>query len=180
MITRQELTFTGQFTDAGVLDTHTAIWDFGDGSTTTQTFGPGGGPTTFSTTHQFAAARTYAVTLTVRDKDGGTASATQNVTIQTIPLALSAISGYVDTRNDLSKGEKNSLEAKLNAASASFQRGNTNASCNQLNAFLNELDAKTTTGSVNPDDSARIAAATRAIQLSMGCFADLTSFLSGL
>jgi len=35
------------------------------------------------------------------------------VTIQTIPLALSAISGYVDTRNDLSKGEKNSVWLSL-------------------------------------------------------------------
>ena len=180
MISQQELTFTGQFTDPGLLDTHTAIWDFGDSTTVTQDFGPGGGPTTFSATHSFGAARTYTVTLTVRDKDGGSTSVTQNVTIQTIPQALGAITSFVETRNGLTKGEKNSLEAKLNAATASFQRGNTNASCNQLNAFLNELDAQTKNGNVNPDDAGQLSAATRATQLSIGCFKDLTTFLGGL
>lgn len=29
----QTVTFNGNFTDAGILDTHTIIWDFGDGTT---------------------------------------------------------------------------------------------------------------------------------------------------
>ena len=32
----QEVHFTAVITDIGVLDTHTAVWDWGDGSTTTQ------------------------------------------------------------------------------------------------------------------------------------------------
>jgi len=180
MITQQELTFTGQFTDPGVLDTHHVNWDFGDGTSSTQDFGPGGGPTTFSATHKYTASRTYPVILTVRDKDGGQSTATWNVTIQTTAQALGKIAEYIGTRNDLNNGEKNSLQAKLNAAAASFQRGNANASCNQLNAFLNEVDAKAKTGSLNPTDLATIGAATRATQLSMGCFQDLTNFLSGL
>ena len=59
----QVITFTGVFTDPGVLDTHTIQWDFGDGSP--QLFG------LLTRTHAFNAPGTYTVTLTVTDDDGG-------------------------------------------------------------------------------------------------------------
>ncbi len=54
--------FSGGFTDPGVLDTHTWVWNFGDG---------GSDDTTLTPTHVFAAAGTYTVTLDVEDDDGG-------------------------------------------------------------------------------------------------------------
>ena len=36
------LTFGGNFSDPGALDSHTATWTFGDGSTSTTNFGAGG------------------------------------------------------------------------------------------------------------------------------------------
>ena len=40
------------------------------------------------------------------------------------------------------KGVANSLLAKLDAAQASLDRGNTSAAVNQLNAFINEVNAQ--------------------------------------
>ena len=64
--------FTGSFTDAGTLDTHTIAWDFGDGSTATGTLTP---------THVFADNGKYTVKLTVTDKDGAFQSDTLVATI---------------------------------------------------------------------------------------------------
>ncbi len=64
--------FTGVFTDAGTLDTHTYFWNFGDGDTVTGTLTP---------THTFPAVGTYTVTLTVTDDDTGQGADTLIVTV---------------------------------------------------------------------------------------------------
>jgi uncharacterized repeat protein (TIGR01451 family) len=66
------VTFTGVFTDAGTLDTHTVLWNFGDGLTTTGTLTP---------THTFPGVGTYTVTLTVTDDDTGVGTDTLTVTV---------------------------------------------------------------------------------------------------
>lgn len=67
------LQFLGSFTDAGLDDTHTILWDFGDGGTATGILNP---------THTYIAEGVYIVTLTVTDKDGGTGSDTTSANIQ--------------------------------------------------------------------------------------------------
>ncbi|GAJ00550.1 unnamed protein product, partial [marine sediment metagenome] len=67
----EQLNFVGSFTDPGIEDIHTYLWDFGDGSTSTE----------LSTTHTFADNGVYTVTLTVTDKDGGVGTDTLTVTI---------------------------------------------------------------------------------------------------
>jgi len=62
---------SASFTDPGVLDTHTASWDWGDGNTTVGTVTESNGSGSVSNTHTFAAAGVYAITLTVTDKDSG-------------------------------------------------------------------------------------------------------------
>ena len=64
--------FAGSFTDPGVLDFHTILWDFGDGATTSATLTP---------SHAFATVDVYTVTLTVTDDDGGVGSDTLRVTV---------------------------------------------------------------------------------------------------
>ena len=59
------------FTDPGVLDTHTAAWDWGDGITSPGTINEANGSGTASGSHAYAAAGVYTVTVTVTDKDGG-------------------------------------------------------------------------------------------------------------
>jgi PKD repeat protein len=63
----QELQFQGSFTDAGLDDTHTILWDFGDGTTATGILNP---------KHSYAVVDTYIVTLTITDNDGGVGSDT--------------------------------------------------------------------------------------------------------
>jgi PKD repeat protein len=65
-----EITASAHFTDAGIPDTHTATWDWGDGSTAgTVTQGAGGG--SVQDTHTYNDPGIYTVELTVLDDDGG-------------------------------------------------------------------------------------------------------------
>jgi len=66
------VSLSGAFTDPGTLDTHTATWDWGDGSATTSgTVTEANGSGTVSGSHAYTAAGVYTVNLTVTDKDGG-------------------------------------------------------------------------------------------------------------
>lgn len=59
------------FTDPGVIDTHSAVWDFGDGTTSTGTITEANGNGSVIGNHTYVAAGVYTLTLTVTDKDGG-------------------------------------------------------------------------------------------------------------
>lgn len=61
------------FIDAGVLDTHTALWNWGDGTTSVGTVVENSGSGTASGSHLTVQHGIYTVTLTVTDKDGGSA-----------------------------------------------------------------------------------------------------------
>ncbi len=61
------------FTDPGTLDTHTAAWDWGDGSTSTGTVNETNGSGSANGSHTYSAAGLYTVRLAVTDKDGGPA-----------------------------------------------------------------------------------------------------------
>jgi hypothetical protein len=173
IVPQQTLTFNGTFTDAGsVVDTsYTTTWSWGDGS-------PNSAGN--SATHVYASGGTYTVVLTAADDDGVAGSASTTVTVLTPAAALAKITALVSAQSGLNKGQMNSLLAKLNAAADSWQRGNTGATCNQLNAFVNEVDADQKTGRISGGDAATMTEATRLTQRSMGCFRTLVEFLSGL
>jgi len=69
----EEITFYGSFREPGELDTHTALWNFGDGET--------GGEDNLTPSHSYSAPGVYTVTLTVTDDDGGVGSDTLTVTV---------------------------------------------------------------------------------------------------
>jgi hypothetical protein len=62
--------FTAEFTDPGVFDTHTALWDWGDNSS--DTVDPASSP--ISSAHTYTESGVYTISLTVSDDDGGTAT----------------------------------------------------------------------------------------------------------
>ncbi len=69
------------FTDLGVLDTHTASIDWGDGSATEGAVAETGGSGTVSAGHAYAAAGAYTVTVSVTDDEGATGSDTLTVEV---------------------------------------------------------------------------------------------------
>ena len=68
---------TVSYTDPGVGDTHTALIDWGDGST--QSLDPAVSP--FTLQHTYALAGVYTASISVTDDDDGTGSATATVTV---------------------------------------------------------------------------------------------------
>ncbi len=68
----QVINFDGSFSDPGAEDTHTILWDFGDGTTETGTLQP---------THSYPDFGIYSVTLTVTDNWGGASSDTLIATV---------------------------------------------------------------------------------------------------
>jgi PKD repeat protein len=156
----QSVSFAGSFTDPGTLDTHTVDWKFGDGATGTG----------LSAAHAYNAAGTYTVTFTVTDDDNGVGQATTTVTVQTPQQALASIAGDVQNLKGLNAGQKNSLIAKLNAASDSVTRGNTTAANNQLNAFLNELQTDLNSGRISGPDMTNLRNAVHTVQAALGTY----------
>ena len=176
--TQQSLTFTGTSTDDGAaVDTsYTASWDFGDGHSSA----PAAPPAGLTASHPYSAPGTYVATLTVKDDDGMTGSASTTVTVLSPLQALAKIGNYLQGLTDVQAAQKNSLQAKLNAAADSYQRGDTGAACNQLNAFINEVDADRKSGRLTTAEAGNLTDAARLTQRSMGCFKPLVEFLSGL
>lgn len=87
---------SASFTDPGVLDTHTATIDWGDGSaiqnaTVSETNGSG----TVSGSHTYTTFGTYTITVSVRDKDNATAQKTTNLTVVKQLTALTPAKIYV-------------------------------------------------------------------------------------
>lgn len=63
-------TASATFTDPGLLDTHTALWDWGDGNTSPGIVEETGGSGTVTGTHTYTMTGVYTARLTVTDDDG--------------------------------------------------------------------------------------------------------------
>jgi len=80
IIVGEVLTLTAAYSDPGILDTHRATIDWGDGYTATIDLDAG--ITGFNFAHAFNAASTYTVTVTLTDDDGGSDTITFSVNVQ--------------------------------------------------------------------------------------------------
>lgn len=130
---------SGSFADSDP-DTWTATVNYGDGGGA-QALGLSGNA--FSIAHTYGAAGSFPVAVTVSDDDGGVGSATATVHVLSAQQAIDALSALV---GGAVEGNANSLNAKLNAAKASLDRGNAGTATNQLQAFLNEVAAMVRSG----------------------------------
>ena len=156
----ETLTFTGTDNDPSP-EGHTYHWDFGDGTTST----------TESATHSYAAGGVYTVTLTVTDDEGTVGlAATTTVKVLTPQQSLDAMIKYVQALKSLSAGQQNSLIVKLQAAADALARGDNRASHNQLNAFINELDADLKAGKMSAGDYNTLRADAHAVQGATGTY----------
>lgn len=70
---------SADFTDPDVLDTHTAVWDWGDGTTSAGTVTEADGSGTVTGSHTYATPGVYTVTLTVTDNSGAGNASGQGV-----------------------------------------------------------------------------------------------------
>jgi PKD repeat protein/uncharacterized protein (AIM24 family) len=132
------------FSDAGILDTHTAAFDWGDGVVTQGAMTESNGSGNISGSHTYSQSGIYAVTLTVIDKDGGTSSSLTNVTILTPAQAIQNLTDLVQTYN-LQQGIENSLDQKLQNAVDSLtaeNSGNRQDAINKLQAFISAVQAQ--------------------------------------
>lgn len=85
------VTLIGPFTDPNIEDTHTAVWDWGDGSPVEPgTVVESGGTGTVTGTHIYADNGAYIVTLTVTDDDGGQATDTLTITVNNVAPSVTA------------------------------------------------------------------------------------------
>jgi DNA/RNA endonuclease G (NUC1) len=129
--------------DADAGQTLTYAWNFGDGSTGTGV----------SVTHAYASAGTFNVQLIVTDPLGLADTVTTTATVETQGQGAADAKAIVSGLN-INAGNAKSLNAKLDAAIAAFDRGDTGAAVNQLNALLNEINAMVTSGRLSSTDAA--------------------------
>ncbi|MDF2628892.1 MAG: hypothetical protein K0R39_2723 [Symbiobacteriaceae bacterium] len=86
------------FTDPGILDTHTATFDWGDGASDAGAVTEAGGNGSVAGSHVYTTPGLYTITLTVTDKDGGTDLATyQYVIVYDPDGGFVTGGGWIDT-----------------------------------------------------------------------------------
>ncbi|MFH1724798.1 MAG: PKD domain-containing protein [Elusimicrobiota bacterium] len=78
------------FTDAGILDTHAAEVDWGDGTTSPASLTETDGSGSLSAEHVYADDRVYAVKITVTDDDGDAGEATLAVAVENVRPTIEA------------------------------------------------------------------------------------------
>ncbi len=80
------ISFSGNFTDPGWLDTHTIEWDFGDGNTASGTLTP---------VHAYGDDGVFTVVLTITDDDGGVGYDNLTVTVKNVAPSIEPFGPFI-------------------------------------------------------------------------------------
>ncbi len=115
-----KLDFLGVFGDVGTQDTHTASWDWDDGTTSFGTVVESEGSGESSGSHIFTSPGTYYVQLKVTDDDGGFDTLTYDVVIADADHAIKDLDQYIQGLDNSSfrnnaDHRKNAYDQKLQA-----------------------------------------------------------------
>lgn len=94
-----ETDFKGLFTDPGMCDIHTALWDWGDGTTSSGEVHEFSGSGYVTNSHTYSQPGNYTVTLIVIDDDSGHRSNTivQPVHVADVGEALDIFNAYIQS-----------------------------------------------------------------------------------
>jgi hypothetical protein len=142
------LTFNGSFTDPGASDTHSANWDFDDGTvvsgTMTEENTPPDSTGNSTSQHAYSAPGEYIVILAITDNDGGIGTDNTSITVVSAEEAVAAIDQYIqDLPGDVFKNSpdqrKNTLANVLEVVMKSIDA---EAYRNAINKLQNDLRAK--------------------------------------
>jgi hypothetical protein len=107
--------------------------------------------------------------VTVLDTDGGQASATTTVTVQSPADAITTADALVQQLSSLNSGQKNGLTSKLDAAQDLITKGNLAGACGNLRDVVSQLNAFVRTGQLSVAEAAPLLGEVQAIQQSLGC-----------
>jgi hypothetical protein len=129
---------TAPFTDPGTKDTHTAVMNWGDSTTSPGTVTETNGSGTVTATHSYTAAGVYTLVLTVTDKDGGTGQCTfQFVVVFNPNDGFVTGGGWIDsppgayTANPRSPGRRRSDSSPSTCTDRRLRRETRNSSSRQ-------------------------------------------------
>ena len=140
--------FTADFTDPGWLDTHTASWDYGEGSieagTVVEENTPPDSTGDATGQHICSAPGLYTVTLTITD-DGATDTMTTTVNVVTVEEAVIDTNNYVQTLPDdafskKAKNQKTTLDNKFSAVLEKLDADEYMGAINQLESIRKLVD----------------------------------------
>lgn len=134
----ERYTAAGSFSDADP-DQWTATVDYGDGSGVLP-LGLSG--KSFALAHTYTAAGTHTVLVAVQDDDGGAGSGSASVTVWTPQQAIGATLIQPLNGAGLNAGTVTALSAPLQAARDALDRGNRTAATEQMQAFINQVEAQ--------------------------------------
>jgi hypothetical protein len=135
---------TGSVTDPGVLDTHTAAVDWGDGTTEDL----GDVVETVSVSHAYLAAWDYTIFLRVADDDGGIGTASRQIAVVDAGDGLSwvvdllrSLPANPKTRRAIAKLEGEAGGRPANGAMDLLGKGNLNAAMGMIKQSMQYLEA---------------------------------------
>jgi len=96
----------------------------------------------------------------------GASSGNSTLTVQTQKQGIQSLQKQVQAlkaQGKLNRGQTNSLMVKLNHALANLNSGKSKVACNQLNAFINQVNDYVYTGVLTPDVGAVLTSQAQAI-----------------
>ncbi len=123
----------------------------GDALTYAWSFGDGGSASGVDVSHTYASAGTYTVRLIATDIRGLADTVNTTATVASWSQSTGTAIAMLDqlaAAGKISSGNANSLRVTLEAAKKQFERGHSTPAVNQLEAFINHLDALVGSGQV--------------------------------